>query len=186
VYPFGFFLFVPLIKNIMKPINTLFYSLFLAVTFVFFIQCCAQKSEKIAKTIVLQKNKTPKVYYQHWTAGVRGGGGGINLVISKSALPNITPIKAFFKNQEANIEHKKYDFVARFKTTYNQTKDDNLQKEHLAKNNISKKHSKPFPFQLNDNEAVLSYLEKGNIKYLKLMHIPEKEMLAYPSAPPNR
>ena len=160
----------------MKLIHLFSYRILLSGMFIFFLQCgSAQKSIKISQTISLQKEKNPNGYYQHWISGVQEGGSGINLMISKIVMPNIIPITVFFRNQEAVIEVKKFDYVARYTTHSNQ------QKEY----NKAMVGEKDFPFDLENDEAVLSYLDKGKKKYLKLTNIPEKEMLAYPSAPPN-
>jgi hypothetical protein len=43
----------------------------------------------------------------------------------------------------------------------------------------------PFPFKLNDDEAVLSFLDGNFVRYTKISNIREEEMLAYPSVKPN-
>ena len=42
-----------------------------------------------------------------------------------------------------------------------------------------------FPFELLNDEAVISYLENDIMKYLKLTNISQKESIPYPSAPRN-
>ncbi len=37
------------------------------------------------------------------------------------------------------------------------------------------------PFQLEENEAVLSYLYEGEVKYLRITNMERKPMLAYPT-----
>ncbi len=41
------------------------------------------------------------------------------------------------------------------------------------------------PFQLAENEAVLSYIYKGIAYYFKVYNIAEKEVIAYPQSDPN-
>ena len=41
------------------------------------------------------------------------------------------------------------------------------------------------PFQLNENEAVVSYFENDKMVYYKISNIEEKEILAYPQSNPK-
>ena len=42
-----------------------------------------------------------------------------------------------------------------------------------------------FPFELNADEAVISYLHNGVISYTKVTALERKPLLAYPSSNPN-
>nr|WP_299342581.1 hypothetical protein [Allomuricauda sp.] len=42
-----------------------------------------------------------------------------------------------------------------------------------------------FPFELDSSEAILSYLEKGKIKYYKIVGVKEKKPLLYQERPKN-
>ncbi len=173
--------------HIMKAPFIFFIIFFSTLVFVGFSQCnTPKKAMKITKTITLQERNATQVYYQHWVAGVQGGGSGVNLVISKKVLDNIKPIKIYFRNKTALVEEKQFDYVARYKGTVNQINDYNMSanpKEEYG--NTAAKNTENFPFQLQENEAIISYLQNNTTKYLKLTNITEKEMLAYPSAPPQ-
>ena len=45
--------------------------------------------------------------------------------------------------------------------------------------------TKPFPFQLKLNEAVISYIYKEEEYYFKVLYITEKKEIAYPQSNPN-
>ena len=111
---------------------------------------------------------------------MRGGGSGLNLVLSKSFLKEIVPIQVYFRNKITSAEEKKSDFVAYYKGTLNQLKDINKEVEEVIIES-----SRPFPFDLEDNEAVISYQNNGEIRYLKIVNISQKESIAYPSARPQ-
>ena len=44
---------------------------------------------------------------------------------------------------------------------------------------------KTFPFELNADEAVLSYLENGKVKYVKISGVKDKPARIYPGRPKN-
>jgi hypothetical protein len=42
------------------------------------------------------------------------------------------------------------------------------------------------PFKLLNNQAVIAFDVDGGTQYVKLVHITQRETIAYPSAPPQR
>jgi hypothetical protein len=155
-----------------------------------FSQCAStKKTIEITKTIELSKESSSEVYYQNWVAGVRGGGSGTNLYISKSVVENKELITAYFKGKEVVfdtlIKGSKM-FIARFKGDANQIFDMEMNADAINEyGNKAVVEKTDFPFNLEPNDAVVSYLENNTLKYLKLINIPKKESLAYPSAPRN-
>lgn len=164
------------------------------ISFLFFLaigfsQCTSAKQNmKISETINISIQMKSQVYFQNWIAGIKGGGSGTNLFISASILTGKKPFKAWFKGKSANIETTKVNnvdfYVAYFKGDSNQLKDYTMEADVKQEygNKIPVK-KEVFPFDLLENEAVISYKENDKTKYLKLTNISQKEMLAYPSAP---
>lgn len=157
-----------------------------------FSQCSSsQKAMKTNKTITVSKTQQNDVYYQHWVAGVQGGGSGTNVFVAQAVLNDIIPVEAFFRNKISVIEPIKQQgkiyFVGRFKGTANQTKDyimdGDAKQEHQNTVATKPKPKRPFPFELADDELVLSYKKDNAINYLKIKGVQEKPSLAYPSAP---
>lgn len=153
-----------------------------------FSQCAGTKNTmKISDTILISKAMQSQVYYQSWVAGVRGGGSGTDLYVSKSAVGNKELLTAYFNGNTVDFDPligKSQVYIARFKGSANRFKDqvmsaDGVQ-EHVNKVPVKKDS---IPFKLGVNEAVVSYLENKKIKHIKLTNIIKKEMLAYPSAP---
>lgn len=172
-------------------INTIKNSVLIALV-VCFSQCSSsQKAMKVNKTITVKQTQATDVYYQHWIAGVQGGGSGTNVFVAQSVLNDIVPVEAFFRNSISVIEpvkqHGKIYFVGRFKGTANQTKDyimdGEAKQEHQNTIDSKPKQKRPFPFDLADDELVLSYKKDNAINFLKLKGIQEKPLQAYPSAP---
>jgi len=144
---------------------------------------------KITHTIELTKESNSDVYYEEWVAGVKDGGSGIDLYINKSVVGNKKLITAYFKGKSVEFSPKTKGsnvYIARFKGKVNQVNDINM--EAVAINEYGNKapvKKDSIPFELSVNDALISYLENNNLKYLILTNIPKKESLAYPSAPRN-
>lgn len=144
---------------------------------------------EITKTIELTKESVSKVYCQSWVAGVRGGGSGIDLYINKSVVGNKKLVTAYFKGKSVKfnpIPVNSTIYVAHFKGDANQRYDLNMEADAINEyGNKAPIDKAAFPFKLESNEAVVSYLDNTKLKYLKLINITKKESLSYPSAPRN-
>jgi len=153
-------------------------------------QCtCTKDSIKITKTIELSEVSKNKAYYQKWVAGVRGGGSGTDLYISKSVVGDKKLITAYFKGKSVKFDlmvENSNVYIARFKGEANQRYDLLMEADAINEyGNRAPVKKDSIPFNLTKNDAVVSYFEDNTLKYLKLTNIPEKEKLAYPSAPRN-
>lgn len=168
----------------MKFIKRIFSVLLLFVMMGSFSQCASTKQlEAEAPT------EFGNVYFQKWVAGVEGGGSGINLVIPV-ASNTMDLDSVYFRNKSVKLElantHPK-TYIGRFKTALNQKKDMVL--DHDTKEAFKateKEATKTIPFELKDHECVVSYQEGHTTKYYKITGIIEKDMIPYPSAPPNK
>ena len=166
------------------------FSVFVSIITLSFSQCTStKKTMEIGITIELSKESITQVYYQNWVAGVRGGGSGTDLFISKSVVGNKQLVTAYFKENIVDFDtttNESSMFIARFKGKANQIYDTNMNAEAINEyGNKVPVNKVEFPFILRSNEAVVSYLENKKLKYLKLINISKKESLAYPSAPRN-
>jgi len=153
-----------------------------------FSQCSSTKKKiKISDTISVSKALQSEVYYQSWIAGVRGGGSGIDLYISKAAVEDKELITAYFNEKMIDFDSVTKEsnmYVARFKNEVNQINDINMDADAINEygNKVPVKKIN-FPFSLEFNEAVVSYIENKKTYYLKVINISKKETLAYPSVP---
>ncbi|GAB5400699.1 MAG: hypothetical protein Aureis2KO_22840 [Aureisphaera sp.] len=124
-------------------------------------------------------------YFQKWVAGVQEGGSGINVhLIIEGISEEIEVRNVYFRGQitKANSMPEQPDkFVAYFKKGQNRDviMDSDITKE--AKNTPLG----DFPFDLDDDEAVISYFHKDTEKYFKISDIEEKPLIAYPGTNPN-
>lgn len=169
----------------MKFIKHIFSLILLFVMMGSFSQCSSVKQ---------LETKAPtyfgNVYFQKWVAGVEGGGSGINLVIPV-ATNSIALDSVYFRNKSAKLELGTTTtpkiYIGRFKTALNQKKDMILSSDPKEefKNKVPET-TETIPFELKDNECVVSYQEGSKTKYYKITGIVEKDMIPYPSAPPNK
>lgn len=163
----------------MKLQSVLSVGIFCVFLSVGFSQCSTMK---LSETIELQKEDASKVYYQHWVAGVRGGGSGTNVFIHKSIIDGKAVDSIYFQNKIAKLEVPNGTneiYTASFRRNLNQRQIPDLSQQGENPETIEQEQ----PFNLEDNEAVVSYIENDTKKYLKITNITKKEALAYPSAP---
>ena len=126
-----------------------------------------------------------EIYSQKWMSGVKGGGHGEVLMVTFSDFQKgVTIKKAYFKKKEAEFvksQNKDFSYAAGFVSNINKDIIMDSNPENEAVNIPPQK----FPFQLEENEAVISYTYKEVEYYYKISNIEEKEVIAYPSSNPN-
>lgn len=140
-----------------------------------------------ASTMKLQEESPitfGEVYSKSWIAGVKGGGSGTNLFIEVKTEGFVLD-SVYFRGKMSKLKTKpnnKSVFIGRFLSTSNSKK--NLLLENP---NPEKLKEKSFPFELKDNQCVVSYIYKGKLCYYKLNNIIERQTDALPmSVPPNK
>lgn len=166
----------------MKP----FDFIFILVLFIFTNCSTAQKLQKSAPISL------GEVYSQSWVAGVKGGGSGINLFIPvlNELPPNMQLDSVYFRGKGTKLEIAANNpslYIGRFSGKFNQKQDiimSNDSKEEYG-NQLPIKQEE-IPFDLKDNECVVSYKDSNSSKYFKIENITEKKSEHYPSAPQNK
>ena len=168
----------------MKALKYISSITMLSFVMVAFSQCSSTKKlqEKAPMTL-------GDVYCQRWIAGVQGGGSGLNIFIP--AQDNAIMLDSvYFRGQVTKLEfsqNNKPMYVGRFLTSVNQRRDINMNADAKAEyGNIPPAIDNKIPFELKDNECVVSYKKGKKTKYFKIGNIVEKDLIPYPSAPPNR
>ncbi len=121
-----------------------------------------------------------EAFYQGWTAGVRGGGGGINFNLKlKSELPKGVELKrVIFKGFEA-------PFSLQDTLSYNAAIITGVNQERFEGDKKSTSSSPKNNIELKDNEAILIFLKNGKEIRQTIKEVKEKPMLLYPSAKPK-
>ncbi len=157
-------------------------TILLFFTTIFFAQNCSKQ----ALNSNLQENfpiTINEVYYQHWTAGVRGGGSGTGLNIEfEKALPESIVLKQLYFGKSVSKANKvsETQYMFNFKGLANWKRGDEPETDSPTQVSTTEP-----PFTIEENEAILEYTQKGKTKYYKITNIKEKAALEYPSARPR-
>ncbi|MCA0131331.1 hypothetical protein [Winogradskyella alexanderae] len=119
--------------------------------------------------------KIKKVYFQEWYAGIDVGGTGVNIFVPVANKPDYIQIDSvFFRNLKGKLEEKGGRYTAILK---------NKSKEYVFNPNYN---SSQYPFKIRNNECVISYVEKGEIKYLKVQQPKEFAGTYYENGAPSK
>lgn len=169
-------------KNIKNIIALLIVPMFLFG----FSNCVGSKMN--SSKISFEQNPPFKIsesYFQNWVAGVKEGGSGTNVHITFSEMnPNVVIQNIYFRNQileaKGNVNNPN-QFTGYLK---NDAQRDVIMDSDPIKE-AQNKLPNPFPFQLEDNEAVVEYWFGGKKNYYKLSNLSQKEMIPYPQANPH-
>ena len=148
-----------------------------------FSQCSSSKQLDQKAPVVFGE-----VYCQKWVAGVQGGGSGMNIMIPVDSF-TIPLDSVYFRNKGAKLEKDEQSkmYIGRFKNAQSNPKDIVMSSDPNAEyGNELPDISKGIPFELKENECVVSYEVDNTIKYFKIENVVEKEMIPYPTAPPNK
>lgn len=167
--------------NLSLSQKTLLYSAFL-LTFISMVGCANKYQIEQQSALVFSES-----YYQRWTAGVKGGGSGINIYLTLKPEVNLDAESIqvegiYFKDFYTKLQfYPPTKFQGAIKTKGN-SKDafELLQGGSVNKDPKEDTEKKiEIPFQLENNEAVISYKKKGVQKYVKITLV-KKDMMNQP------
>lgn len=122
--------------------------------------------------------------YESWTGG-QPGVQGTNVKINYTTNTFIEFDSIYFQNKVTKLQIKTATsgklVIGYFNTS---TRQNELV---LDENPIKEMHNpipeiKKFPFELNENEAVISYTIKGKLKYYKIKSLKKEKSIPFPSA----
>lgn len=168
----------------MKVFKNILFLLVMFFIMVSFSKCAS--TQKLDKSLSMDLGA---VYYKSWVAGVKGGGSGFNIFIPITSNPNnIMLDSVFFKGKQVKLEYRNNSiFIGRFKTSINQKHDVVMSSNRLAEyeNKVPELTTRS-PFQLKEDECVVSYRLKNKVHYFKIDNIIKKEAQNFMSAPPRK
>ncbi|TXI71617.1 hypothetical protein [Flavobacterium sp. UBA6195] len=146
---------------------------YIAILFLILVTSCSSQDKIIKESAIVAT-------YQSWTAGVRGGGSGINFELKlKSELPKGVVLKrVIFKGFEVQ-------FTQQDTLSYNAAIITGVNQERFEGDNKSTSSSPKNATQLKDNEAVLVFFKNGKEYQQKISNVREQPTLEYPSARPK-
>ncbi|WP_299114772.1 hypothetical protein [uncultured Winogradskyella sp.] len=156
-------------KNLKKATCAIVFAVAISFTF----QCA---TPKVATTTFEQQTpfKVKPVFFQEWYAGIKVGGTGINIFIPISDVEqDIAFDEVFFRNLRGKLTKKEEEYMSVLK--------------HPSRHYTFQKAEKPndYPFDLKDNECVISYIENGQTKYYKIIALNEVAGTYYEDGPPS-
>lgn len=126
-----------------------------------------------------------EVYFQKWVAGTKEGGSGINVhIIFGDIEPNVVVRDIYFQNQILKAQNSVSNSNEYFAHLSNDSRSDMVMDIDPMKE-AQNTPSGNFPFELKQNEAVVSYLFGGKKNYYKISNLSEKKRIAYPQSNPN-
>jgi hypothetical protein len=165
----------------MKTIKHIFGLVLMSLFMVSFSQCSSSKQIMDEAPIALEQ-----VYCESWIAGIEGGGSGLNIFIPTSNKTVVLD-SVYFRGKAAKLEinsAKKMLYVGRFTSEINSKKDIVMSNEpHDEYGNNTPQIDQKIPFELEDNQCVISYIENNKTKYFRVDNVIEKESIPIPSAP---
>jgi hypothetical protein len=115
---------------------------------------------------------TETILFQEWYAGIEVGGTGINVFVPiVNQNSDIVIDSVYFRNLKGKLIQKDGKYFASL--------------ENTSKLYTFKKSKKPadYPFNLKDNECVITYTENGKSKYFKVTQLNEVAGTYYENGP---
>ena len=168
----------------MKIFKTTLSFLLMLLVMASFSQCSSAK--RIQEKAPLELGQ---VYFQNWIAGFEEGGAGLNIYIP-TVNSSIELDSVYFRGKTAKLEIKSLNqtiYIGRVISDLNKKKDIVMSSEPNAEyGNEMPKIPQKIPFELKDNQCVISYKDGKTTKYFMVDNVVEKELIPYPSAPPNK
>lgn len=157
----------------MKNLKKATYAIVFAIAISFTFQCSTPRE---ATTVFEQQApfNVKTVNFQEWYAGIKVGGTGINIFVPiYDVKGNIVFNEIYFRNLKGKLIKREYNYMAILKNPSRQY--------------TFKKADKPadYPFDLKDDECVISYVENGQTKYHKISALNEVAGTYYENGPPS-
>lgn len=146
-----------------------------------FSQCAS--TQKLEKEAPMQFDQ---VSSQKWTGG-QPGSSGLNIYIKASGdmKDNMQMDSVYFRGRATKLVLKEGQYVGSF--------NDPVKPDIVMSSNVKEEAgNRPptllpkIPFELANDECVISYTQDGKKKYYKISQVKEKQPLIYPSAKPRQ
>ncbi len=130
---------------------------------------------------------------QEWVAGKEESGSGevIKITINEMAAEKVELQNIYFRGSMAKVIMEMEDKGMTASARFEKHKPDMIMHADSTKEvgnqppKLKSKDGKEFPFELQRDEAVLSYLEDDKVKYVKITGIVDKPARIYPGRPQN-
>ncbi|WP_115122244.1 hypothetical protein [Marinirhabdus gelatinilytica] len=125
-------------------------------------------------------------YSQDWVAGTPEGGSGTKVYVKLESIPSeVDLLEVYFKDRVAQLKIRPVNSSQYVGYFMNQTIRPDIIMDSDPIKEAANNPPKKLPFNLQEGEAVIRYLNKGTIQYYKIENLESKEILAYPSSNPK-
>lgn len=158
--------------------KTGFYYLFGIFMIMSFSNCANSKNIQEKAPVDLEQ-----AYYTTWVGGTKGAGSGLNVYIPVSQTQDldIQLDSVYFRGKRAELQTRPEDenlYIGYFRTADNSNKAPDLimssdPREEYG--NQLPKRMEDFPFELDENEAVISFRKNGKKSYYKIEVVERKQ-----------
>ena len=157
----------------MENLKRAIYAIVFITTFSLMFQCASTK-----ETAIVFEEQPPftvkPVVFQEWYAGIKVGGTGINVFMPISNVDKgVVFDEIYFRNLKGKLIKNEEEYMAILK---------NPSRHYTFR--IAEK-PEDYPFNLNDNECVISYIQNGQTKYHKIKALNEVAGTYYENGPPS-
>ncbi|MDX6745436.1 hypothetical protein SHK09_01425 [Polaribacter sp. PL03] len=129
--------------------------------------------------------KVEKAFYNNWVGG-QPGVTGTKLEIHLLAADAIAFDSLYFQNKITKVEVSKLEnvvqLIGHFSTSKRKNRDLVLDVDATKELQNTLPNIKKFPFELKDNEAIVSYKKGDKTLFYKLENINKVQSIAFPSA----
>lgn len=153
----------------MKPI-------FILISFFVFSACASGKFEKKPPFTITGST------YNYWVGGLPGV-KGTRVIIRYETEKSVNFKKIFFAKKSVNIELKKQQektYLFGYINTGTKKNEDVILDSDTKQEMDNRLPEKEFPFELKENEAVISYEYKGKERYYKVTNMMQTKTDIYP------
>lgn len=147
----------------------------------YFLVVCLLIGCKTTDKYTLEKEPmidVEKAYFTNWSSGVKGGKRGINIyVYIKKNLPKTLSIKGvYFSNGYSKLTKQNSTTYKGFISKGKNSKEFQEVFRDSSRNQNKRVKYKEIPFSIEDNEAVISILKRGKLKYQKITVVKKTTM----------
>ena len=145
-------------------------------------------SSQNSKSISFEKTppfSISEIFAQDWVAGVKEGGSGTNINVTFESLNENLSIENIYFSKKVFLVRQAGNNPKTYFGSFKQIAGRDIIMDSNPVNEAKNTPPIPFPFQLEPNEAVISYIENGTTKFYKVSEVTIKPRIAYPAANPN-
>lgn len=137
-------------------------------------------------SILVKKSilKVEKAFYNNWFGG-QPGVRGTKVEIHLKDASEVIFVALYFQGKRTKVEVSKIEkftrIIAHFSTSKRKHRNLILDADIIKETGNTLPSLEEFPFQLKENEAILSYKKENKTLYFKIENIKKVQSIAFPS-----